>query len=135
MCFEIIVIYYVILMDAWVPIQASRWISWLINEIHEDVSSCVFVFVVLATIVDTVVMIIPDPNNFRTKRLHLFVSRIFFFCLTILLSYMIHRFTMFTSQKLTSYGPFYWISVSDITSPHEQIGIPNFIKYIILFIF
>ena len=111
-------IYYIILMYTWIFVQSPLRINWLIYKIQKYVASYMFLAERFVTIVDTIVMIIPDPNYLGSIFDHFTIKRIFFANLVILELNMLNWL----------YSLFFWnekwikfVRVCCITTPYKQI--------------
>ena len=78
MSFEILILKIndVVLMDRGMLVFASWGAFWFPYEIQEDLSHLIFARKLSSTVVDPVVMVVPNSDHFGSKRLHLFVMRV-----------------------------------------------------------
>lgn len=60
----------IVLVNRWVLLQTSWWVIWFMNEVKEDISYLVLVWEVLVTIVDAVVVVVPDADDLCALLFH-----------------------------------------------------------------
>ena len=106
----------VVLIDSFFFIKSSWWIFRLHNEIKKQLPCKLFVIICFVTIIDSIIMIIPDSNHLSSFLLHLII--IWKVNWIILTNYIFIWCRKIIGEECTNV-----ICVCCITSPDEDIWV------------
>ena len=118
MYFKTLMLNNIVLMNSRIFIKASLWIHWFLDKIQKYVSCNVLLFESLVSIVDSIIMVIPNSYNFCSILLHFCVIWVFGHCLIIFELNMFNwlNAVFFRSQEWSKL-----ICICCIASPNKQI--------------